>query len=118
MLRRRLGDVPGARVLVGKDRGKLATDALRKDASRRRADDATAAFAPLAGFDREKRFAGDVDVDDVELRCVSERAASSSGSGRGRARDDRDERRTRIEKTSPSRFSWTTARNTFVCAGT
>ena len=104
MLRRRLGDVPGARVLVGKDRGKLATDALRKDASRRRADDATAAFAPLAGFDREKRFAGDVDVDDVELRCVSERAASSSGSGRGRARDDRDERRTRIEKNEPVAF--------------
>ena len=105
MLRRRLGDVPGARVLVGKDRGKLATDALRKDASRRRADDATAAFAPLAGFDREKRFAGDVDVDDVELRCVSERTASSSGSGRGRARDaDRDERRTRIEKNEPVAF--------------
>ena len=104
MLRRRLGDVPGARVLVGKDRGKLATDALRKDASRRRADDATAAFAPLAGFDREKRFAGDVDVDDVELRCVSERAASSSGSGRGRTRDDRDERRTRIEKNEPVAF--------------
>ena len=104
MLRRRLGDVPGARVFVGKDRLKLATDALRKDASRRRADDATAAFVPLAGFDREKRFAGDVDVDDVELRCVSERAASSSGSGRGRARDDRDERRTRIEKNDPVAF--------------
>ena len=104
-------------MLVGKDRGKLATDALRKDASRRRADDATAVRA-VSGFDREKRFAGDVDVDDVELRCVSERAASSSGSGRGRARDDRDERRTRIEKNEPARFSWTTARNTFVCAGT
>ena len=39
-------------------------------------------------------------MDDVELRCVSERAASSSGSGRGRARDDRDERRTGSRKTA------------------
>ena len=89
MLRRRLGDVPGARVLVGKDRGKLAKDALCEDASRRRADDAAAAFSPLAGFDRERRFAGDVDVDDIELRCVSERATEvSSGVGRGRNRSD------------------------------
>ena len=96
MLRRRLGDVPGARVLVGRDRGKLAEDALREDSSRKRPDDATAAFSPLAGFDREKRFAGDVDVDDVELRCVSERAAEVlSGAGRGRSRSDAgdDERR-------------------------
>jgi hypothetical protein len=83
MLRRRLGDVPGARVLVGKDRGKLAEDAMLEESSRtkKRADAAALIHMPLAGFDREKRFAGDVDVDDVELRCVSERAASSSGSG-------------------------------------
>lgn len=93
MLRRRLGDIPGARVLVGKDRGKLAEDALREESSRTKkradADDVAAALIhmPLAGFDREKRFAGDVDVDDVELRCVSERAASSSGSG-AKDRDD------------------------------
>ena len=77
MLRRRLGDVPGARVLVGKDRGKLAEDAMLEESSRtkKRADAAALIHMPLAGFDREKRFAGDVDVDDVELRCVSEHAA-------------------------------------------
>ena len=42
-------------------------------------------------------------MDDVEP-VRSERAASSSGSGRGRARDDRDERRTRIEKKHPVAF--------------
>ena len=84
MLRRRLADVPDALVLVGADRARLARDAL----SGRAPSASTAPVDEGGRFSREKRFAGDVDVDDVELRCVEDqwrvdsgtRASSSSSS--------------------------------------
>ena len=76
MLRRRLADVPDALVLVGADRARLARDALSG-----RAPSASTAHIDEGGrFSREKRFAGDVDVDDVELRCVEDQWRLDSGS--------------------------------------
>tara|TARA_B110000977_G_scaffold167412_2_gene215994 strand:- start:8731 stop:10188 length:1458 start_codon:yes stop_codon:yes gene_type:complete len=76
MLRRRLADVPNARVLVGKDRYKLARDALEGNKINTTQNETQ---MKRKGFDREKRFAGDVDVDDTELRCVTEKHESASG---------------------------------------
>lgn len=99
MLRRRLGDVRGARVMVGADRLRLARDALggstaRVGASWRadgRAWDGTGSGtsgrglgAGLNAFAYETKFAGDVDVDDVELRCAEDQwRGGSRGRGGG-----------------------------------
>ena len=91
MLRRRLADVRGARVLVGAYRVKLALEALAGygggDAARRAPEthiepsspehSHPATHSPVA-FAREAKFAGDVDVDDVALRCVDPAKAAAT----------------------------------------
>lgn len=91
MLRRRLADVRGARVLVGADRVKLALEALAGygggDDARRAPEthiepsspehSHPATHSPVA-FAREAKFAGDVDVDDVALRCVDPAKAATT----------------------------------------
>ena len=91
MLRRRLADVRGARVLVGADRVKLALEALAGygggDDARRAPEthiepsspehSHPATHSPVA-FAREAKFAGDVDVDDVALRCVDPAKAAAT----------------------------------------
>ena len=90
MLRRRLADVRGARVLVGADRVKLALEALagRGGDDARRAPKPT--LSPLSraphprpppvAFAREAKFAGDVD-DDVALRASTRRRRRDDGGG-------------------------------------
>ena len=78
MLRRRLGDVPGAKVLVGSDRLKLARDFLVGGRGDVGVDDG-AGLVRRREFAYETKFAGDVDVDDVELRCTKEQFGGGGG---------------------------------------
>jgi hypothetical protein len=83
LLGRRLADVPRVSVRVGTTARALAMacdDARRVAASTATATASTSTSAAeedaarrTLAFDRDARFAGDVDVDDVELRCVEER---------------------------------------------
>ena len=93
LLGRRLADVPRVSVRVGTTARALAMacDDARRVAASTATATATAstsaaeedAARKTLAFDRDARFAGDVDVDDVELRCVEERWRRGGGGGGG-----------------------------------
>jgi hypothetical protein len=83
MLRRRLFDVPHAKVLHSKNgAGNLARGALADGLLKNNDTHSQTPFKQrIKGFERDRRFAGDVDVDDVELRCVTEQEEAGASDG-------------------------------------
>lgn len=99
MLRRRLADLRGVSVLVGRDRLKLAREFLAASSSASSSSSLSALVGVGLGvvdgrrgdvdetergpreFAYETKFAGDVDVDDTELRCTKEQWQRNGGGG-------------------------------------